>query len=135
MPFRSQLKEKAHKRHEEEKNHMATLQAVGISVSHYTGHSAKDDDNSISDEQNIDQADMDTSSPSFEDISDAIPDDSEPLLFFYDCETTGGSFHNDHIMEVASVVAVPDNVDISKQDFNSLCHTSRHIIQKGLYMC
>ena len=114
---------------------MATLQAVGISASHYIGHSAADGDNSIPDEQNINQADMDTSSSSLEDISDTTPDNSEPLSFFYDCETIGCSFHNDYIMELASVLVVPDNVDISKPHFNSLCHTSCHIIQNGLYMC
>lgn len=47
---------------------------------------------------------------------------------------TGRSFHNDHIIELVSVVIVPDNVDISKPDFNSLCHTSCRIVQKDLYI-
>ena len=143
MPFRSHLKEEAHKRHEEEKNYMATLQAVGVSVSHYTGYSVSDD-NCIPDEQ-IDTADTncipdeqidtaDTPIPLLQDTSDATPDEGE-LLFLYDCETTRGSSHNDHIMELASMVIVSDDVNISKPHFTSLCNTSRHIVQKGLYVC
>ena len=48
-----------------------------------------------------------------------------------DCETTGGSCHKDHIMEIASVLIASDDVNISKADFTSLCHMSRHIVQKG----
>ena len=51
--------------------------------------------------------------------------------FFYDCETTGGSYHCDHIVEVAAVVEVPDGVDINTTEYSSLCHTSRHIPRKG----
>ena len=39
---------------------------------------------------------------------DAIPNDDEPLYFFYDCETTRRSYHCDHIIEVATSVIVPD---------------------------
>ena len=65
-------------------------------------------------------------SPALEGTSDVAPSDSESLLFFYDCETTGGRLHNDHIMEIA-----PDDVNISKPDSTSLCQTSHHIVQKG----
>ena len=134
ITIRSQLKEKAHKRHEEEKNHMATLQAVGVSVSHYTGHSVSESDDNCTPEEQADTVDIDMhtpNSPVLEDTADVIPDDGERLLFFYDCETTGGSCHKDHIMEIASVVIAPDDVNISKPEFTSLCHTSRHIVQKG----
>ena len=111
---------------------MATLQAVGVSVSHYNGHSVSEsDDDNCSLEEQVD-IDMHTPDPSvLEETSDVSPVDGESLLFFYDCETTGGSFHKDHIMEIASVVIAPDDVNISKPDFTSLCHTSRHIVQKG----
>ena len=34
--------------------------------------------------------------------------DAHPLLFFFDCETTGLSIYNDHITEIAAkVIAVP----------------------------
>ena len=53
--------------------------------------------------------------------------DQKPLLFLYDCETTGLSCYNDHIIEIASIVLVPDNApaSITKSKFSSLCHTSR----------
>ena len=62
---------------------------------------------------------------------DVTPSDSEPLLFFYDCETTGGNYNCDHIIEVATTVVVPDGLRITSTQFSSLCHTSRHIAQKG----
>ena len=75
---------------------MATLQAVGVSVSHYTGHSVSelDDDNCTSEQQtHTVDIDMHTpNSPALEGTSDVAPSDSESLLFFYNCETTGGSF-------------------------------------------
>lgn len=125
---------------------MATLQAVGVTVSHYTGHSASDDDNStpddnctqndncIPDEHTVDIADIHTPNLILEDTLDVSSHEGKLLLFLYDCETTGGSFHNDHIMELASVVIAPDDISISKPSFTSLCHTSRRIVQKGLYI-
>ena len=55
------------------------------------------------------------------------------LLFMYDCETTGGSFYQDHIVEVGSMVIAPDGASISNDKFSSLCHTPRHIAHKGLF--
>ena len=57
------------------------------------------------------------------------------LLFMYDCETTGGSFYQDHIVEIGSMVIAPDDVSISNQEFSSLCHSSHHIARKGLFYC
>ena len=55
--------------------------------------------------------------------------DRKPLLFLYDCETTGLNryYDHDHIIEIASIVLVPDNApaSITKSEFSSLCHTSR----------
>ena len=53
--------------------------------------------------------------------------DRTPLLFLYDCETTGLNCRYDHIIEIASVVLVPDNAaaSVTKSDFSSLCYTSR----------
>ena len=66
-------------------------------------------------------------------MSSAIPLDGKQLLFLYDCETTGGSHYDEHIIEIASVVIVPDdlNVSITKTEFTSLCHTSRRIHPMG----
>ena len=59
--------------------------------------------------------------------SSAIPLDGKQLLFLYDCETTGGSHYDEHIIEIASVVIVPDNLSFTKTEFTSLCHTSHRI--------
>ena len=60
-------------------------------------------------------------------IRPTIPEfDGKPLLFLYDCETTGLSYYgSDRIIEIASTVLAPDNApDISDSEFSSLCHTS-----------
>ena len=116
---------------------MTTLQAVGFSTSAYGSHSATEDNdandsNDINASDDTDLADHDAPpSPLTDDATDLTPDNSNPLLFFYDCETTGGSHHQDHIMEIASEVLLPDDVTITKSEFTSLCHTSRHIVRKG----
>ena len=53
------------------------------------------------------------------------------LLFLYDCETTGLSHYYDRIIEIASVVIVPDNLTITQAEFSSLCHTSHRICSGG----
>ena len=59
--------------------------------------------------------------------------DGKPLLFLYDCETTGFSYYgSDRIIEIASTILVPDNVpDITDSEFSSLCYTSRQSNPKG----
>ena len=109
---------------------MVTLQAVGISTSLYVGDTAvpvceEDDDN---EEDELDEGIL------IENITvDSTPCSGKPLLFIYDCETTGGSFYQDHIVEVGSMVISPDGVSIHNDKFSSLCHTSRHIARKGLF--
>ena len=109
---------------------MVTLQAVGISTSLYVGDTAvpecEEDDDNEEDEQ--DEGIL------IENITvDSTPCSGKPLLFIYDCETTGGSFYQDHIVEVGSMVIAPDGVSIHNDEFSSLCHTSRHIARKGLF--
>ena len=58
--------------------------------------------------------------------------DRKPLLFLYDCETTGLNCYEDRIIEIASVVLVPDNApSITQAKFSSLCYTSRQSNPKG----
>ena len=98
----------------------------------------------ISDRYDTDDTTNDTScsglpvSPTFSTgnlltMSSAIPLNGKQLLFLYDCETTGGSHYDEHIIEIASIVIVPDdlNVSITKTEFTSLCHTSRRIHPMG----
>ena len=57
-------------------------------------------------------------------------DDAHPLLFFYDCETTGFSMYNDNITDIAAkVVACP--VSLQTPIFSSLVRTSRRIPSAG----
>ena len=52
--------------------------------------------------------------------------DAHPLLFFFDCETTGFSILSDHIMEIAAkVVAIPQ-ASISKPAYQSCTHSKKH---------
>ena len=50
-----------------------------------------------------------------------------PLLIFYDCESTGGSIHDDHIIEIAAEVVGPEKAFVTDKSFSELCFTSRHI--------
>ena len=61
------------------------------------------------------------------------PDDRKQLLFFYKCETTGGSHYEDHIIEIGAAVIVPDNLtsSITTTEYASLCHTTRPINPNG----
>ena len=61
------------------------------------------------------------------------PTDREQLLFFYKCETTGGSHYEDHIIEIGAAVIVPDNLtsSITTLEYSTLCHTSRPICFDG----
>lgn len=58
-------------------------------------------------------------------------DDTQPLLIFYDCETTGFSIYSDHITDIAAkVVASP--VPVTVPTFSSLVKTSRSIPSAGM---
>jgi len=48
-----------------------------------------------------------------------------PLLFFYDCESTGGNIHDDHIIEIAAEVVGLEKVYVTVKSFSELCFTSR----------
>ena len=57
------------------------------------------------------------------DLEEEVSTDAEPLLFLYDCETTGLSIYNDHITDIASkVIACP--VPLLTPSFSSLIKTS-----------
>lgn len=106
------------------------MHALGISISTYAGDTAilecNDNNDAVEDQQ------QDGVIP-FENITaDSNTCTGKPLLFMYDCETTSGSFYQGHIMEIGSAVIAPDGVSISNEEFSSLCHTSRHIVHKGL---
>ena len=114
---------------------MVTLEAVGICTSTYSGDMAIEEpvpeDSAIEDTENVQYYDEEPGNLLCS--SSTISLDGKHLLFFYDCETTGWSHHNDHIIEIASSVMVPDNVSVSTTEFSYLCRTSRHIAAIGIY--
>ena len=109
---------------------MVTLESVGLPTSSYGTDTALEVDDTGMDKYTSD--DKPDSPITFVNSATApTVEDSEPLLFIYDCETTGGSHLRDHIMEVGSMVSIPDGVSISNAEFSSLCHTSLHIARQG----
>ena len=54
-----------------------------------------------------------------------------PLLFFYDCESTGGNVHEDHIIEIAAEVIGPSKPFISVKSFSEFCDTPYSILGIG----
>ena len=105
---------------------MATLQYVGFDTSLDTTHSAVPDPQDCDEDGPPDNCDDEPIH--FYDGVDITLHDGKPLLFFYDCETAGGSYHLDHI---AATVIVPDSLHITSTQLFSLGHTSCYIAQKG----
>jgi len=56
-----------------------------------------------------------------------------PLLFIYECQTTGGNIHDDHIIEVAAEVIGTEKEFVTVKSFSELCYTTRPI--QGIGMC
>ena len=116
---------------------MVTLQAVGVTISTYSSDTALVEGDPALEGDTIDLESL----PSDEEpdnppsphhlVTDPTVDNGKPLLFIYDCETTGGSHLRDHIMEVVSVVVAPEGVSMSVTEFSSLYHTSQHIVRQG----
>ena len=104
---------------------MVTMQAVGLPTSSYVANTALETEDKPSDDEPENPITIvsHATGPTIE--------NGKPLLFIYDCETTGGSHLRDHIMELGSVVSIPDGVSISNSEFSSLCHTSLHITRQG----
>ena len=83
---------------------MATLQCVRIDTSFNASQTAvqsdpqNSDNNRLTDDRPPDDCDEDDESiADLGDSVDVIPNEGEPY-FFYDCETTGGSYRHDHII-------------------------------------
>ena len=110
---------------------MVTMHVLGISTSIYAGDTAIPECDDDGDDEAVEDQQQDEVI-SFENITvDSNTQTGKPLLFMYDCKTTGGTFHKDHIMETGSIVIILDGVSISNEEFCRLCHTSCHIVCKG----
>ncbi len=111
---------------------MGVLQDLGNTVSQYVGD-GQGDTESVPQAVDLD-VDVDLGADSGVDDSSMEQsrddDGAKPLLFLYDCETTGLSIYNDHIIEIASeIVNCP--VAYSNETFSSLVKTSRRIPAPG----
>lgn len=124
-------------RHEKEKVYMEQLQTAGATVGEYVGNgqgeTEKNTDTNDNDEDRSEaepEADIDDDDYN-QDCSEEIDETEAPLLFLYDCETTGLGIYTEHITEIAAkVVGIPHS-SISQPTFSSLVKTSRNISKKG----
>ena len=67
---------------------------------------------------------------------DGPSSDELPLLFFFDCESTGGSMYSDHMIEVgAEIVTVSNSISITQRQYGSLIHSSRSIAKAVQNKC
>lgn len=113
---------------------MEVLEGLGNTVGEYAGDGQGEaDDDSVEVDFDVD-ADVSADSGLVDDLSmeqsEDSTDNAKPLLFLYDCETTGLSIYNDHIIEIAAeVVNCP--VTYSNDSFSSLVKTSRRIPVPG----
>lgn len=116
---------------------MEVLQGLGNIVGNYAGD-GQGEAESVSQAVNMDvdvDADVDADVGADSGVDDLSmeqskesSDDVKPLLFLYDCETTGLSIYNDHIIEIAAEL-----VDCPVA-FSSLVKTSRRIPAPGIQL-
>ena len=118
---------------------MEQLRSAGATVGEYVGNgqgeteistTANDNDEDRSEAEP--EADVDDDYMYNQDCRENINENKAPLLFLYDCETTGLGIYTEHITEIAAkVVGVPHSA-ISQPTFSSLVKTSRNISTKGI---
>ena len=107
---------------------MDNLMRLGQAVGEYRGNGQGEADHD-------EQEDVLNTDPNVEgtDIQNEehSSDNAYPLLFIYDCETTGFSIYNEHITEVAAKVSGVPLSSVSKPTYCSLINTSRNISKPG----
>ena len=137
--LRNERKKKKMKKHEKEKEFMKSLKAVSVTTS-YCGTAGSESEESGDSENSEDElSEPDnyisnlTDSSDDDESSDEVTDSPSPLYFLYDCEGTGGSVYNDHIVEIAAVLQpLPGNVETNiPSTFQSLINTSKRIAAPG----
>ena len=120
-------------RHEKDKAYMEQLRCAGATVGEYVGNGQGETERTETEDKCDEDAEpVVDDDHECEDASGGSSDDANPLLMFYDCETTGFSIYTEHITEIAAkVVGVPLS-SFSQPTFSSLVKTSRTISKKGM---
>ncbi len=111
---------------------MATLRGIGSAVGEYIGD-GQGESSTVEPQLTSADVDIDDAEPGLEQSQndeEVSSDNANPLLIFFDCETTGLSIYNDHITDVAAKV-VSSPVSLESPTFSSLVATSRRIPAPG----
>ena len=110
---------------------METMRGLGCTVGEYVGNGKGDSDDESPPAHDLDvDADDFTVDQSIDEEEDSSGN-AQPLLIFYDCETTGFSIYNDHITDIGAMV-VQSPVPLSEPTFSKLVKTSRRIPAAGI---
>ena len=132
-------KEKNMKKHEKEKECMKSLKAVSVTTS-YCGTAGSESEESGDSENSEDElSEPDnyisnlTDSSGDDESSDEVTDSPSPLYFLNDCEGTGGSVYEDHVVEIAAVLQpLAGNVETNiPSTFQSVINTSKRVWTLG----
>ena len=116
---------------------MSTLRGLGSAVGEYVGDGQGETERSAS--SSSPSVDVDfvgaelgvDDQSSLDETEEDSSDDAHPLLFLFDCETTGLSIYTDHITDIAAKV-ISSPVPLTSPTFSSLVKTSKRIPSKGL---
>ena len=127
------------KKHEKEKECMKSLKAVSVTTS-YCGTAGSESEESGDSENSEDElSEPDnyisnlTDSSGDHESSVEVTDSPSPLYFLNDCEGTGGSVYEDHVVEIAAVLQpLAGNVETNiPSTFQSVINTSKRVWTLG----
>ena len=131
MLLRNQEKKVKKARHEAEKSYIGALASLGNETGEYVGDGQGEAaaDETVADILVDHSPDFDVDNTPIAD-EPGVSDKAEPLLIFYDCEATGLSIYQEHVIEIAAeVLECPFPYD--ETIFSSLIKTARRIQSKG----
>ena len=113
------------KKHEKEKECMKSVKQRG-SESEESGDSENSEDELSEPDNYISNL---TDSSGEDESSDEVTDSPSPLYFLNDCEGTGGSVYEDHVLEIAAVLQpLAGNVETNiPSTFQSVINTSKRV--------
>lgn len=85
---------------------MEALAAAGKEVGEYVGNGLGETERPTAVSEDVDTVSADSDVSEEEEEEDSS-ENTKPLLIFYDCETSGLSINNEHIIEIAAKVVNP----------------------------